>query len=44
MNMRIAGLSDHVTFWLDGRLEVSLKFLDEFPASVTAEPGEKATK
>ena len=33
----ILDLLDRVTVWPDGRLEVSLKFLDELPASVEPE-------
>ena len=33
----ILDLLDRVTVWPDGRLEVSLKFLDKLPASVEPE-------
>ena len=33
----IAELLDRVTVWPDGRLEVSLKFLNEMPVSAVAE-------
>lgn len=40
----IADLLDRVTVWLDGRLEVSLKFLNELPVSAVAERETKTTK
>ena len=40
----IADLLDRVTVWPDGRLEVSLKFLNELPVSAVAERETKTTK
>ena len=40
----IADLLDRVTVWPDGRLEVSLKFLNELPVSAVAEQRTKTTE
>ena len=40
----VADLLDRVTVWLDGRMEVSLKFLNELPISVGVELGKEAAE
>ena len=40
----IADLLDRVTVWPDGRLEISLKFLDELSVSPGSEQGMKAAE
>ena len=40
----IADLLDRIPVWPDGRLEVSLKFLNELPVSVGGELGKETAK